>query len=332
MKFAIQENIPLAPLTTIRLGGLARYFSPITDVAELKEALAWARPKGLPTHILGGGSNTVFSDKGFEGLVLKIELKGIAWGENGRVNVMAGEDWDPFAAECVRRDLAGVECLSGIPGSVGATPIQNVGAYGQEVAQTIVTVKALEAESRQEIEFQNSDCGFAYRWSRFKGEDKGKYIITAVEFQLQLGGAPNLSYEQVRAQVSTSDVVTVGDVREVVLGLRKKKSMVVDAMDPNTHSCGSFFENILLEQVPDPAGMPTFMEAGVTRVPSAWLIEQAGFPKGFRRGGVGISANHNLALVNWRGTAEELLNLAKEIQTAVKEKFGVELKREPVVV
>lgn len=326
----VEENILLAPLTTIKLGGQAKFFTRCSSAEELREALKWAKEKNIRWHVLSGGSNTIFLDYGFDGLVIKIELKGVEFGKDGKVRIAAGEDWDPFVAECVRRNLAGAECLSGIPGLAGATPIQNVGAYGQEVSQVITKVKALDVDSLEEIEFQNSDCEFSYRWSWFKGQDVGKYIITAVEFQLTPGGKPNSSYKQVSEALSSHP--TLENVRQAILDLRRKKSMVIDPADPNTHSCGSFFENILLEHVPDPTGMPTFTEAGITRVPTAWLIEQAGFPKGFRKGGVGISANHNLALVNYGGTAEELLDLAEEIQVAVKKKFGIKLKREPVVV
>lgn len=327
-----EENIALAPLTTIRLGGQAKYLAHCSSVEVLREALAWAKEKNLRWHVLGGGSNTVFLDKGFDGLVIKIELKGIEWGEDGRVNVSAGENWDPFVAECVQRDLAGVECLSGIPGSVGGTPIQNVAAYGQQVSAVIVAVRTLEVESLEEKVFQRAECDFGHRASRFKYEDAGKYIVTEVLFQLTPHGEPTVNYQQVREALQNVDRPTLHDVREAVLGLRKKKSMVLDPNDPNTRSCGSFFENPLLEEVLNAASVVTFDENGQTRVPSAWLIEQAGFPKGFRRGGVGVSANHNLALVNYGGTTKELLALASEIQVKVKEKFGVELKREPVVI
>jgi len=343
MAISIEEQVPLAALTTIRLGGAARYFVRVSSVAELQEALTWAQQQSLPIHILGGGSNTIFRDEGFGGLVIRIAIQGVSFGEEGRVEVAAGEDWDPFVAQCVERGLAGVECLSGIPGLAGATPIQNVGAYGQEVSQTISLVEALNVATLQTQTFTPGECEFQYRWSRFKGAEAGKYVITRVVFQLRPGGEPALTYQQVKEAVASSSP-TLSDVREAVLALRKKKSMVLDEADPHTCSCGSFFENLQLssqelaklEQRVRAAGitqeLPTFQETGVTRVPSAWLIEQAGFPKGFRRGGAGISINHNLALVNYGGTAQELLALADEIVAAVQKKFGVKLKREPVVV
>ena len=354
----IKKNVTLAPLTTIQLGGRARYFARCSSVDELREAIEYAREHGLKVHVLSGGSNTIFQDEGFDGLVVKIDLRGIEFGpvrsrpaegtataaqgrpaSNGmgdvvEAKVAAGEDWDSFVAECVKRNLAGVECMSGVPGSVGATPIQNVGAYGQQVSDVIVSIKTLEVATLRERVFQSSQCGFDYRSSRFKYEDAGKYIVTGVTYQLHLGGDPCVEYDKVReavvSLVTTSGVVTLGDVRDAVLGLRKKKSMVIDERDPNSRSCGSFFENMLVEDVPDSIGMPTFDENGRTRVSSAWLIEKAGFEKGYQQGGVGISPNHNLALVNYGGTTKELLELAEEIKAAVKEKFGVELKREPV--
>lgn len=351
----IEENVPLAPLTTIHLGGAARYFVRCRSTEELLEALAWARKQKLPLHILGGGSNTIFHDDEFPGLVVKVELKGIAFGEE-HVVVAAGEEWDPLVVACIEKNLAGVECLSGIPGLTGATPIQNVGAYGQEVSQVIEAVTAIEVSRRREITFQNKDCGFAYRWSRFKGRESGKYVITQVTFRLTPGGEPNVSYAQVREELAATHPnpplsgrelppdkgerggFSLQNVREAVLRLRRRKSMVVDASDPNSRSCGSFFENLELTGAQLAAlqarggAVPTFEEAGIVRVPTAWLIEKAGFPKGTRRGGVGVSPNHNLALVNFGGTTKELLALSDEIVSAVQEKFGVELRREPVLV
>ncbi|MEK7557254.1 MAG: UDP-N-acetylmuramate dehydrogenase [Patescibacteria group bacterium] len=332
MELSIQESVPLAPLTTIQLGGEAQYFVRCRSREELREALVWANENRVRVHVLGGGSNTVFRDEGFEGLVIKIELRGIDWSKDGRVKIAAGEDWDPFVVQCVQKDWAGVECMSGIPGLVGGTPIQNVAAYGQQVSTVIVEVRTLELESREEKVFQRAECKFGHRASRFKYEDAGKYIVTEVVFQLTPEGKPCLDYPQVREALEKSEEVTLADIRNTVLSLRKKKSMVLDAHDINTRSCGSFFENPLLEEISGVADVVTFDENGRTRVPSAWLIEQVGFPKGFRRGGVGISANHNLALVNYGGTARELLSFADEIVTAVRKNFGVVLKREPVVV
>lgn len=341
MKLQIEENVSLAPLTTIQLGGLARYFVRCRSTEELLEALTWARKMKLALHILGGGSNTIFHDDGFSGLVVKIELKGIAFGRE-RAVVAAGEEWDPFVGACIKKNLAGVECLSGIPGLAGATPIQNVGAYGQEVSQVIESVSAIEIAKRREVTFTNAECGFAYRQSRFKGENAGRYVINQVTFRLTAGGEPNVSYGQVKEALGV-EKPTLAKIREIVIGLRRRKSMVVDADDPNSRSCGSFFENLELTgaqlsalqkraQVAGAGEVPTFEEAGIVRIPTAWLIEKAGFPKGTRRAGVGVSPNHNLALVNFGGTTKELLALSDEIVSAVQEKFGIELRREPVLV
>lgn len=332
MNLHIQEHVLLAPLTTMQLGGEARYLIRVASVEQLIEALTWAKEQRLPWHVLSGGSNTVFLDEGFSGLVIKIEITGTDWQENGKVIVGAGELWDPFVEHCVAKNLAGVECLSGIPGMVGATPIQNVAAYGQQVSTIIEEVRTLEVATLREEFFSSAECGFGHRSSRFKYADAGKYVVTGIVFQLRPGGEPMVTYPQVREALQNNPQPTLQDLRDTVLNLRRRKSMVLDSNDPNTRSCGSFFENPLLTEISGAGEVVTFDENEQTRVPSAWLIEQAGFPKGFRRGGVGISANHNLALVNYGGTAKELLALAADIQAEVKQKFGVELKPEPIIV
>lgn len=342
----MKTDVALAPLTTIGLGGPARFFLECASVDDIRNGVSFAREKGLPVHILGGGSNTIFSDDGFSGVVFKIDLKGVVFTEEDSTvvaEVAAGEVWDDFVVACIERGLAGVECLSGIPGLVGATPIQNVGAYGQEVADVIESVHLFDVESLEEVTMAGNECGFGYRKSRFKYEDKGKYIVTGVVYRLQRDGIANTSYPQVREAVDESSA-SIKDVREAVLSLRKRKSMVIDSSDPNTRSCGSFFENLQLNdeqlsQLRDRAKtlgvdgeVPTFEEGGITRVPSAWLIERAGFSKGMKEGGVGISENHNLALVNYDGTSKELIDFAEKIVKVVYENFGVRLVREPVLV
>ncbi len=230
----MQENIALKDFTTIKLGGTAKYFCVCSSVDELKEAMRFAEGKKIRAHLLGGGSNTIFSDEGFKGLVVKIDLKGISETDDGNdaiVAVKAGEDWEPFVRMSVEKGYAGLECLSGIPGLVGATPIQNVGAYGQEVKDTIVSVKVLERGSLQETGFQNSDCNFSYRSSRFKTDDAGKYIVTEVSFRLRKNGRPTVRYPEVKKTLETTvDLSSIPDgrgsleaVRNVVLSLRKKK-------------------------------------------------------------------------------------------------------------
>jgi UDP-N-acetylmuramate dehydrogenase len=343
-----QENVPLARYTTLRLGGPARYFCECRSEAHVRDALAFARDRQVPVMILGGGSNVVIPDEGFPGLVARITIPGHAFRDRaGAVEVTAGAgtDWDTLVRESVERGVQGLECLSGIPGLVGGVPIQNVGAYGQEVAETIVSVDCLERERGRRITLTGAECGFAYRTSRFKSQDRERFVVLAVTFRLRPGGAPTLRYPELRDAVARrGEGATLGVVREAVLALRRRKSMVLDPEDPNTRSVGSFFTNPVvsaealgrLVEVWRGGGgrepVPSFpAERGRIKVPAAWLIEHAGFAKGLRRGGVGISSNHALALVNFNGTASELLALAEDIRAAVLGRFGVGLEMEPVV-
>lgn len=351
----IKQNVSLASFTTIGLGGNARYFASCRTVDHVRDALRFSQDHHLRTHILGGGSNIVFSDEGYNGLVCRIESKGIAiadQGDNVIVTAAAGEEWDSFVQQCIAIHLAGVECLSGIPGLVGATPVQNVGAYGQEVRDTIVSAKALNRETLEVVTFSNSDCRFGYRQSRFKSEDPERYVITEVTFRLRKHGRPEICYPELQKFIeSTADLNALADgepvlrsVRDAVLTLRRRKSMVVDPNDPNTRSVGSFFMNptMTADQLAEVLGrwersggreqIPTYPAGERIKLPAAWLVERAGFPRGYRKGGIGVSQNHSLALVNYGGTARELLDLAARIQDAVRERFGVNLEREPVVV
>lgn len=338
-----QENVALAPYTTIQLGGPARYFVAVQSVEELQQALREAAKKKIRVHILAGGSNTVFADAGFDGLAIKIDLKGVEFVDDGDQVVIvarAGEVWESLAEEAVRRDLAGFECLAGIPGSVGGTPVQNVGAYGQEVSQTITEVTALDRQTFEPVKFSNAECQFSYRMSRFKGKDSQRFVIVAVTYRLRKGGAPTLVYQPVIDQAGENP--TLQNVRAIVLALRKHKSMMLDPTDPHTRSCGSFFTNPILAKAElkklaaraqNIGDVPQFPRGDDTvTIPAAWLIEHSGWRKGLRRGGVGISDNHPLALVNYGGTTAALLALADDIQTSVSKKFGIELVREPVVV
>ncbi len=350
-----ERDVPLAGYTTLGLGGKAKYFYECSGVEQLFSALEFAKRNGLRVHILGGGSNTIFPDTGFDGLVLKIALQGVRFVHdqgNVRVIAAAGEGWDKFVELCIRNNLAGVECLSGIPGFVGATPIQNVGAYGQEVARTIISVRAIDRQSLEEVEFSNEECMFSYRRSRFNGEDADKFIILEVTFALRPFGETQIKYPELRKSIDSSvqlDTLAPGferlqAVRTTVLSLRKRKSMVIDPADPNSRSVGSFFKNPLLSQselaafekrargsgISNP--IPTFPSGDSVKIPAAWLVENAGFNKGYRTNGVGISTNHSLALVNYNGTTAELLSLAERIQSTVKSNFGIQLEREPVVV
>ncbi len=351
----ILEHVSLAQFTTLHLGGTAKYFCSCSSADELKQALQFAKEKNLRAQILGGGSNTIFADEGFDGLVVKIDLKGISFVEDGNdilVTAKAGEDWETVVKMCVEKGFAGIECLSGIPGLVGATPIQNVGAYGQEVKDTIEVVKVLVRETQNEKELRNADCGFSYRQSRFKVQDSGKYIVTEVMFRLKKNGRPTIHYPEVKKIIEASVPLSsfadgresLEAVRNVVLSLRKKKSMVIDPNDPNTRSVGSFFLNPIVsngqwnmvneqwEKIGGTAELPMFPFEDKKKIPAAWLIEQSGFKKGYTANGVGISENHTLALVNRGGTTKALSALAKEIQDGVKQQFGIRLELEPVFV
>lgn len=354
-QLTILENIILTPYTTIHLGGAAKYFCECSSVDEIREALQFAKEKMLSVYMLGGGSNTIFSDNGFAGLVLRINLRGISFVEDENdilVTAKAGEDWEKFVKMCVEKGYAGIECLSGIPGSVGATPIQNVGAYGQEVKDTIETVNILERSNLNEKIFRNAECGFAYRQSYFKMQDAGKFIVTEVTFRLKKNGRPTINYPEVKkvieSQIPLSSLAdgkeSLTAVRNIVLSLRKKKSMVIDPNDPNTRSVGSFFLNPIIDndqlsvisnqwkKSSDGSEIPTFQSENKIKIPAAWLIEKSGFKKGYTKNGVGISENHTLALVNRGGTTNALLALAEEIQDGVEKKFHVRLHLEPVVV
>jgi UDP-N-acetylmuramate dehydrogenase len=347
--FDLRENVPLSGYSTIGLGGTARYFALCRSQEALLEALEFARSRSLNAQILGGGSNTLFADGGFNGIVVKVALRGISYRDEGAwcmVSAAAGEDWGPFVQECIQRGLAGLECLSGIPGAVGATPIQNVGAYGQEVAETIVTVDMLDRESSAAVSFTGPECAFGYRQSRFKGKDKGRYIVTGVTFRLQRNGIPSIRYPELRKYIESAiDLRALGSGRAAleavagaVVALRRKKSMVIDPSDPQTKSLGSFFTNPVLEEEAFArlrqqfGDVPSFPAEGGVKVPAAWLVEHAGFQRGYRLGGAAISANHALALVNLGTTTSELLGLAHRIQEGVQQHFGVALEMEPVVV
>ena len=300
----IAEQVDLAPLTTMRLGGPARYLARCTTADEIGTALEWAAVQGLPVQVLGGGSNTLFDDRGYPGLVLKLELSGVRFEGGGKVEVsaLAGEDWDDLVRRCIARGLSGIECLSGIPGLVGAAPMQNVGAYGQEVAGTITAVRAIDRRTLKEVEFANRECGFRYRNSRFKSEDRDRYVITEVVFRLEVGVRPELRYRELTESVARRgglDGLEPGEpassaVRAAVLELRRSKSMVIDPGDPNTRSVGSFFLNPVLSEAElsalqrrcaeapgeQQAPVPVFPDPGGHKVPAAWLVERAGVPQG----------------------------------------------------
>ena len=341
---AILDRVPLAPLTTLEVGGAARHFIQANDDATVVGALRWATERGLPVAILGGGSNVVVPDAGFDGLVIRVAPRGRrfedAAGGLVTLTAAAGEPWDELVAAAITRGLAGIECLSGIPGLAGATPIQNVGAYGQEVADTIRAVRVLDRATLQVTELDAAACGFGYRDSRFK-RDPEAFVVLGVTFALRPGAPPALRYPELAAALASSATPTLAEARAAVLALRARKSMVLRADDPNRRSAGSFFTNPIVDaaaadEVARRAGalqMPRFPAGpGRVKLSAGWLIEQAGFPRGTRRGPVGISTAHALALVNLGGArTDDLLALAAEIVAAVRDRLGVTLAPEPVL-
>jgi UDP-N-acetylmuramate dehydrogenase len=344
----ILENIRLAPYTTLQVGGCARYFAEPADEDEIVEAVRWARGRSLPVFVLGGGSNLLVGDAGFNGLVLHMTLGGIDVSERGGkrlYSVGAGIDWDSFVLRAVDDICAGIECLSGIPGSVGGTPVQNVGAYGQDVSETIVRVRGIDAITLEAVEFDRAACGFAYRKSRFNTCEQGRYILTRVDYALQPGGAPKIAYAELQRRFSTEyganqSVPTLAQLRRAVLEVRHAKGMVLDAQDADSRSAGSFFKNPVVDRAEyeriaaeSATAVPHF-EAGDGQVKllAAWLIEQAGIGKGFALGPAAISSKHTLALVNRGGaTAADILRLKELVQRRVRERFRVELQQEPVM-
>ncbi len=351
MDITVREHVPLAPHTSMGVGGNARYWSSSSTLDQLRASIEWARTRALPVQILGGGSNTIFADGTYPGLVIKVDLMGIEQiGDDGvdglTLKAAAGEEWDDLVVHSIAADLSGIECLSGIPGLVGATPIQNVGAYGQEVAQTITEVRALHSESLEEVTFSGEECGFSYRNSRFKAADRGRFIITQVCFRLRRGVKPDLNYPELRERVQEAGDGTPTGVREAVLTLRRAKSMVLNPQDPNARSAGSYFLNPIIlgpsmdaveerwQAVGDHrSDIPKFPESGGrVKISAAWLVENSGFGKGFRYGQAGISENHSLAIVAHGGRAADIVRLGEMIQEAVEKRFGIILEPEPVVV
>jgi UDP-N-acetylmuramate dehydrogenase len=343
--------VRLAECTTLGVGGPARSFVRAGTEADLVEAVRAADERGEPALILGGGSNVVVADEGFDGTVIQVATRGVGRdGEPGTVTVAAGEDWDSLVARTVAEGLAGLECLSGIPGLAGATPIQNVGAYGQEVSQVITTVHAYDRVARKTIDIPNDLCGFGYRTSNFRKEPGG-FVVLSVTFRLEVQAlsAPVRYAELADALgVRAGDRVPGTEARSAVIELRQRKGMVIDPADPDTRSVGSFFVNPVLDRAALAAvekaararcgagiRVPRFDAGdGLVKVPAAWLIERAGFGRGYRRGdGARISAKHTLALVNpGSASAADLIALAREIRDGVRDAFGVSLAPEPVLV
>jgi len=342
----LQENIALGPLTTLGVGGPARYFVEALSAEDVCAAVDWARSRGLQLFPLGGGSNLVVADRGFPGLALKIAIPGIEQRSEGGKAVFeagAGESWDQFVALAVERNCAGIECLSGIPGTVGGTPVQNVGAYGQQVSDTIREVQALDLQTGQVRELCAPSCQFEYRSSVFSTSACGRYMILRVTYELEPGGVARIEYADLKKYFADR-TPTLAEMREAVRQIRQSKAMLIVEGDEDCRSAGSFFKNPVLPAGEHHALLRRAAARGLTipsypaleaqhKIPAAWLVEHSGFSKGYQRGPVGISRKHALAIVN-RGsaTAADVVALKNEIQRAVAEQWGIKLHPEPVFV
>jgi UDP-N-acetylmuramate dehydrogenase len=338
---ALQENLPLAPWTTFGVGGPARYFLNAASEREVFDGLDFAKSKNLPVFVLGGGSNLVVADRGFEGLVLRIGITGLAW-EGAQLCAAAGEDWDGLVAACVERELGGVECLSGIPGLAGGTPIQNVGAYGQETSDVLRSVRVLDRGTESIKELSAAECGFAYRTSIFNTSHRDRYIVFSVTYELRKDAAPLVKYpDLIRRFEGQPAPPTLAQVRQAVREIRASKGMLIVEGDPDCRSAGSFFKNPILTgeeyarlQNGSNEAVPRYPAAtGMVKTSAAWLIERAGFRKGFAIGPAAISGKHTLAIINRGGaTAEDIVRLARKIRQGVEERFALRLIPEPVFV
>ena len=326
----------LADLTTLRVGGEAKEFLVATSESELIEFVSAADRDGTPVLIIGGGSNILVSDDGFPGRVIKVATQGIDEASDacsgGMITVQAGVDWDAFVTWAIGRGFVGVETLAGIPGTVGASPIQNIGAYGQEVSEVIARVRTYDRKEGKLKTFAVGECGFGYRTSKFK-EEADRYLIVDVAFQMKQGEMSlPIQYQELADHlgVSLGDRAPLNDVRQAVLTIRRRKGMVLDDADRDTYSAGSFFTNPIVASSKVPTGAPSWpMSDGRSKVSAAWLIENAGIDKGMRAGGAGISSKHVLALTNQEGArASEIHELALRCKRAVSERFGIELESE----
>jgi UDP-N-acetylmuramate dehydrogenase len=342
----IQQNVPLAPYTTFRIGGPARFFANITSEAALLEAIAYARANTLPIFVLGGGSNLLVSDAGFDGLVLHIAIAHPFQAQpdgSGHVDyiITAGNDWNAFVLYIAKQGISGIECLAGIPGSVGGTPVQNVGAYGQEVADTITSVRALDLETTTFVDLTPDQCGFSYRRSIFNTTQRDRYIVTAVTFRFDPTVKPNLTYADLTRYFAGQNPTPI-DIYHAVRTIRHGKGMLLVDGEADCRSAGSFFKNPIvpvstLTAIATTLNIPADTipnwpaTEGQTKIPAAWLLEKAGFSKGFQQGNAGISSRHTLALIN-RGTATaaDIEALRDTIRAEVAKRFAIQLEQEPV--
>lgn len=347
----ILENVPLPPLTTLQVGGAARYFAEIKREDEVRGLVQFAEARDLPLFVLGGGSNLVIADAGWPGLVLRVAIGGILFDPRStssrsvHFSVGAGVNWDDFVAQAIAQNCAGVECLSGIPGSVGGTPVQNVGAYGQEVADTIESVLAFDLKQDRIVNLPKPACGFRYRASIFNTTERGRYIILRVNYGLKRGGAPSLKYADLQKHFAERKTPpSLVEMRAAVREIRRAKGMLIVPGDDDCRSAGSFFKNPVLseeqfKELTERAAAKGFIIPSYPaldaqhKVSAAWLVEHSGFSKGYALGAAGISAKHALALIN-RGDAKasDIVRLKDEIQRGVREAWGILLEPEPVFV
>jgi UDP-N-acetylmuramate dehydrogenase len=343
------RDVPLSTLTSLKLGGRARYLLKAVTRSDVSEGLAWAKELGERAAILGGGSNLVVPDAGFPGLVVRMATRGIALHDDGTHTVLqaeAGEPWQKVVDAALANNLAGLECLTGIPGSVGATPIQNVGAYGQEVSDTLLDVDVIDRKNGRELTLESHACAFGYRDSCFK-HDANRYVVLGVRFRLEKYGAPTLRYAELTRALAAIVSPTLKDVAECVRGLRAAKSMLLDPKDPNSRNVGSFFKNPIVTEAEAARVRAQCLAEGLVReerqVPcfaapnervklaAGFLIEASGITRGMRRGPVGVSTAHALCLVHHGGgNTSDLLALANEVIAAVEARFGLRLEVEPV--
>ena len=348
----LRENVSLAEYTTLQIGGPASYFAEVTTTESLITGVEWARSRGLSIFILGGGSNVVIADNGFDGLVLHPTIKGRQTSEIGDkvlVTVGAGEAWDVFVSTCIANNWAGIECLSGIPGRVGATPIQNVGAYGQEISETLARLNAFDTQTNEIVNISAEHCEFGYRTSRFKTRDRNRFVIMEVTYRLAPDGVPAVKYAELQRYLSgiSKTQPVLADVRDAVIAIRRRKAMVIDPADSDSRSVGSFFVNPVISQTeydevktrarrraPQGAEIPVFPAPDEKiKLSAAWLIEHAGFPRGFIFGNVGTSSKHSLAIINrGGGRAAEIRKLSEMIISEVENIFGVTLIPEPLFI
>ncbi len=345
----LAKNVSLAPFTTFEVGGPARFLARCSVAEELRETLAWGNDQGLEIVLLGGGSNLLVSDAGFEGLIVQLTDRRLEFhreGDTVRLEVGAGLGWDELVTHSVARGLAGIETLAGIPGTVGAAPIQNIGAYGQELSDTLEAVDVVDLETGEQSRRAADACELGYRSSLFKTRWAGRFAITALSLRLRPGGSGAVHYRDLEERFADASSVTPAEVRRAVLEIRRAKSMVLDPTDPNRRSAGSFFVNPVLpnleadgvrERVAALRGeeaaraMPRFPRAaGQAKLSAAWLIEAAGFHRGYGLGAAGISTRHVLALINRGGArASDLVELAARVHRRVRQAFGVALHPEP---